>query len=260
MTALRKTAPSWRWWVLWLPDPGGCRKAVQRRQSPRCPRARISRSSRPLRQDLEAVRHPSDGGGREPGSSMRVLRQPGLAMVWQPRAMDPSSYEAGPLGIAEGGWLFLPGATVLGLEHPTGDEPRRDWASVGSSTSAEGCCARLRRPWIRVSWNRVQGRALEKGRAGAGRLRRWRSGAVADRYAESESSLLCRGRWRWRWGAKAGARTAEVSEGWLGRRLNWSRSCLPRPGQGSRSHHGGDSRRHRKRRAWNVDGEISAAS
>ena len=57
-----------------------------------------------LRDDLEAVRHPADGGGRawlEPDPAGRDRVAAGEAGRWT------VVYEAGELGIAAGGWLFF---------------------------------------------------------------------------------------------------------------------------------------------------------
>ena len=54
-----------------------------------------------LRQDQQAPRHPADGGGQ-----VRLVQQPELVRVSQPGSWL-FEYEAGPLGIAQDGWLFF---------------------------------------------------------------------------------------------------------------------------------------------------------
>ncbi len=66
--------------------------------------------------DLAATRHPSDGGGRafyDPGS-------PTVARAGE-RILLALTYEAGPLGIAEGGALFLEPSPFWGWDSPQTD-------------------------------------------------------------------------------------------------------------------------------------------
>jgi Protein of unknown function (DUF3604) len=89
-------------------------------------------TERSLVEDLTATRHPADGGGRaffDPGIPTRARAGEPIALAL--------TYEAGPLGIAEGGALFLQPSPFWGW-----DSPRTDIAdapgAAGVSTDAEG--------------------------------------------------------------------------------------------------------------------------
>jgi hypothetical protein len=139
-----------------------------------------------LRQDLEAVRHPSDGGGRAwiadgDDSSPEVMV--GSSGQWT------LLYEAGPLGIAEGGWLFFQAPPFWGWSTPQVLNQEGVGFSL-VSTAAEGVVLDARTVDQGLLGIEIQGRPLEEGERvqvvyGAGDL-----GAVADRFAESESAFF----------------------------------------------------------------------
>ena len=124
-----------------------------------------------LRQDLEAVRHPSDGGGSawivaEGASSHGVMAgSPGNGLF---------SYEAGPLGIAEGGRLFFQAPPFWGWSTPQVMNP--DGLGFSQvSTDAEGVVLEAQTVdqgllGIESSGSGSRGRG-----AGAGDLWCWRS-------------------------------------------------------------------------------------
>jgi len=136
-----------------------------------------------LRRDLEAVRHPSDGGGlaqleTEGETSARAtVSTPGRWSI---------SYQAGPLGIAEGGALFLQVAPFWGWSTPqVVDEGAPGFTEV--TTDAEGVTLVPRTLGPQLLGIEVTGRALLPGKRvrivyGAGV-----QGAIADRYAERGS-------------------------------------------------------------------------
>ncbi|MGB5177056.1 MAG: CehA/McbA family metallohydrolase, partial [Thermoanaerobaculia bacterium] len=139
-----------------------------------------------LRQDLEAVRHPSDGGGKAwiadgDASSLEVMA--GSPGQWT------LLYEAGPLGIAEGGWLFVQAPPFWGWSAPQVLNQEGVGFSL-VSTAAEGVVLDAQTVDQGLLGIEIQGRPLEEGERvqvvyGAGDL-----GAVADRFAESESAFF----------------------------------------------------------------------
>jgi hypothetical protein len=146
------------------------------------------RSPRPdllesLRQDLAAERHPSDGGGRawleaEDGTPAAAVA--GLPGRWT------IVYEAGPLGIAEGGMIFLQVSPFWGWSTPQTQWPR-SFGYTEVSTAAEGVELGAQTLGEQLLGIAVGGRALERGERvrivyGAGE-----EGAVADRFAEHRS-------------------------------------------------------------------------
>lgn len=136
-----------------------------------------------LKDDLRALRHPSDGAGSawldtDGGSSgAAVVSTPGRwALV----------YEAGPLGIAEGGTIFLQAPPFWGWSTPqTTEEHGYGFTTV--TTTAEGVILQPRTIAPELLAIEVTGRALATGERvrivyGAGPR-----GAIADRYAERAS-------------------------------------------------------------------------
>ncbi len=184
MTVLRQ-AESWRWWVLSCLILVACGRAREETEPSMSPRPHLE-IVEALRQDLEAVRHPSDGGGSawivdEGATSHGVMAgSPGQWTI---------SYEAGPLGIAEGGWLFFQAPPFWGWSTPQVMNP--DGLGFSQvSTDAEGVLLEAQTVDQGLLGIEVQGRALEEGEQvqviyGAGD-----SGAIADRFAESESSFF----------------------------------------------------------------------
>ncbi|MEE9562535.1 MAG: CehA/McbA family metallohydrolase [Thermoanaerobaculia bacterium] len=162
--------------------PLGCRwgREPTRDQSP---------SARPeivetLREDLALERHPSDGGGRawlEGGSG-----DPATAVTAGHTGRWSVVYETGPLGIAEGGWIFFQAPPFWHWSMPQGFDPEQLGFTL-VTTEAEGvelAPATIDQQLLAIE---VRGRALEPGEQvrivyGAGP-----TGALADRYAEHRS-------------------------------------------------------------------------
>jgi hypothetical protein len=136
-----------------------------------------------LRQDLAAKRHPSDGGGRawiesDPGDSASVSAGgPGRWTIL---------YEAGPLGVEDGGMIFLQVSPFWGWTTPqTFDEQAPGYTTV--TTDAPGVELLPATLGQQLMGIQVTGRPLRSGERvrivyGAGAL-----GASADRYAERGS-------------------------------------------------------------------------
>ena len=136
-----------------------------------------------LREDLAARRDPSDGGGRawietSPGT-------PTAATAHTPGRWD-IMYEAGPLGVAKGGMLFLQVSPFWGWSSPqvsNADAP----GFTEVSTAADGIELRPRVLEEFLLGIEIAGRALKAGERvrivyGAGP-----DGALADRFAEHDS-------------------------------------------------------------------------
>lgn len=141
-----------------------------------------------LRADLEASRHPSDGGGRAwlaspagkpDGSNPEV--------VAGSRARFEVIYEAGPLGVAEGGVVFLQVSPFWGW-----DTPQMDHADLPGftevTTEADGVELRAQ-GFGQLLAIEIAGRRLEEGERvrfafGAGSL-----GARVDRFADRRERL-----------------------------------------------------------------------
>jgi hypothetical protein len=136
-----------------------------------------------MREDLAAEQHPADGGGRAwlelaAGEEQWVVA--GTAGRWS------IIYEAGPLGVAEGGMVFLQVSPFWEWSTPQVSDPSYlGYTEV--STEAEGVelsAATLDHQLLGI---RLEGRALTEGERlrivyGAGA-----AGALADRFAEHES-------------------------------------------------------------------------
>jgi hypothetical protein len=156
--------------------------------APPPPAARLAPGARPdivaaLRDDLTAARHPADGGGRawleaDPDGLDRVAAgEPGRWTV---------VYEAGELGIAEGGWLFFQVPPHWGWSDPqpiSADAPGYTEVTTGAA-GVELAPATLDTGLLGI---RIGGRPLAAGERlrivyGAGAL-----GAHADRFAERRS-------------------------------------------------------------------------
>ncbi len=138
-----------------------------------------------LREDLAAERHPSDGGGRawleqEPDEPAAV--EAGAEGRWR------IVYEAGPLGIAEGGRLFLETSPFWGWSTPQVEDP----AGLGFTTAATDAAGVALEPTTlaeNLLGVAVRGRALQAGERvtliyGAGE-----PGAQADRFAERRERI-----------------------------------------------------------------------
>ena len=136
-----------------------------------------------LRDDLVAERHPADGGGRawlEEDLEGRDQVSAGEAGRWT------ILYEAGELGIAEGGWLFLQVPPHWGWSDPQAVAAEAaGYTEV--TTEAAGLTLEPATLDVGLLGIRVEGRALAAGERvrivyGAGP-----AGARADRFAERRS-------------------------------------------------------------------------
>jgi hypothetical protein len=133
--------------------------------------------------DRAAPRHPSDGGGR---AWLDWDEQPPLEASGLGRF--PIVYEAGPLGIAPGGALYLQVPPFWGWSHPQTVEPAAP-GYTEVSTQAEGVTLALETVDLQLLRIGIGGRALAEGERiamvyGAGPAQ-----ARVDRYAERSSRL-----------------------------------------------------------------------
>ena len=133
-----------------------------------------------LRDDLAAERHPADGGGRAWIEEGPLEVPAGSRQRWR------LIYEAGPLGIAEGGMLFFQAPPFWGWSTPQTVSPGFDGYTT-ISVSSPDVHLEPENFGQQLLGIRVGGRALLAGERvtldyGAGPAR-----ARADRYAESES-------------------------------------------------------------------------
>jgi hypothetical protein len=136
-----------------------------------------------LRNDLNARRHPADGGGQawldaEPG-------RPPVARAGMPGRWT-IVYEAGPLGVAAGGMVFLQVSPFWGWSTPQVTEPGAP-GYTEVTTAAAAVELKPRTLDQQLLGIEVAGRELREGEQiriiyGAGA-----AGAVADRYAERSS-------------------------------------------------------------------------
>ncbi len=170
-------------WVLALLLTAGCGgdegEAPARSVSPNAQPEIVSM----LRADLAAERHAADGGGRA-----WIERDPGAR---GPAVAGGSGrwtlvYEAGPLGIAEGGTVFFQVSPFWDWSTPQLDSPDAP-GFTEVSTQAEGLELSPTTPGQQLLAIGITGRGMKEGERvrivyGAGRLR-----ARVDRYAERES-------------------------------------------------------------------------
>jgi hypothetical protein len=136
-----------------------------------------------LRLDLAARRDPSDGGGRAwlesrpDRTTSATASTPGRWTI---------VYEAGPLGIAEGGGLYLQVSPFWGWSTPQVDMPEAlGYTSV--TTDARGVELKARTLGDGLLGVEVAGRGLEPGELVLITYGSGRAGALADRYAEHGS-------------------------------------------------------------------------
>lgn len=144
-----------------------------------------------LRQDLQAERHPSDGGGRA-----WLIESPGWAdeaTVGEPGRWT-IRFEAGPLGVAEGGVVYLQVSPYWGWSWPVPDDGRLPVEAMAGrlglttvTTDAEGVIPLARAVEQQLMAIVISGRELRPGEGltityGAGS-----AGARPDRFAEAES-------------------------------------------------------------------------
>lgn len=137
--------------------------------------------------DLETKRSPSDGGGRAwiEGQEGPDDRPEAVASS---RGRFPVVYEAGPLGVAEGGMVFLQVSPFWGWDTPQVVEPNGP-GFTEVSTEAEGVTLEPKTLGQQLLGIEIQGRALREGERlridyGAGEAQ-----AKVDRFAESDSKL-----------------------------------------------------------------------
>jgi hypothetical protein len=140
-----------------------------------------------LREDLEAERHPSDGGGRAWLERADTPGEPDPVPAGG-RARLTVVYEAGPHGIAEGGVLYLQTSPFWHWDTPQVDRPD-DPGYTRVETEAAGVTLEPESRGQNLVGIGIRGRALEAGERvritfGAGE-----SLAQVDRYAEAESRL-----------------------------------------------------------------------
>lgn len=154
--------------------------------SPYSPDAKVDTHAA-LEEDMATPRHPSDGGGRaffegwragDPRPAYPVSSHQRLAIV----------FEAGPLGIAAGGRIFLLTSPFWGW-----DRPQTEWPEgpgyTEVSTEAEGIEFGLESNGAQMLAIEILGRKLEAGERvrivyGAGP-----AGARVDRYAERDTPI-----------------------------------------------------------------------
>ena len=133
-----------------------------------------------LRRDQEAIRHPADGGGE-----VRFQDKPMTAIVSHPGRWT-FVYVAGPMGIAEDGWLYFQAPPFWGWSTPQVLSPEGlGYTTV--RTTGEGLTLSPITVDQQLLGIQVQGRDLVVGEEivvdyGAGSR-----GALADRFAESRS-------------------------------------------------------------------------
>jgi len=145
------------------------------------PRARVE-TAEALRRDLEAPRHPADGGGRA-----WLERGPERLEVDQAASFE-ILYEAGELGIAVGGALYFQGCPFWGWSPPQVAAPGRPGHTTAVS-ELDGVALEARAVDRGLVAFVVSGRALAAGERvrvtyGAGE-----AGARAGRYADRAARL-----------------------------------------------------------------------
>ena len=182
---MRNRGMTW-WLMLVIPWIGGCRSTD--RSTHEVDGESVSPSARleiveALRQDREAERHVSDGGG-----SVRFESEP-LPVVAGDTGTWSFIYRAGPEGIAADGWLFFQAPPFWGWSTPQTVLEDRPGYTVVETTAADLSLepATIDQQLLAV---RIRGRAMAEGEEirlvyGAGE-----HGAVADRYAESRSCFF----------------------------------------------------------------------
>lgn len=138
-----------------------------------------------LREDLDTPRHPADGGGRawlEAEPSAPAEARAGTPGRWT------IVFEAGPLGVANGGMVYLQVSPFWGWSSPQVTEPEEP-GYTEVSTNAPGVTLQATTLDQQLLGIAITGHALEQGQQvrmvyGAGS-----AGATADRFAERASSF-----------------------------------------------------------------------
>lgn len=132
-----------------------------------------------LQEDLAAERHPADGGGRA------RLVSGGDGVAGEPGTWE-LVYEAGPMGIDEGGWLFLQVSPFWGWSTPQVESP--DLAGYTEvATTASGVTLEPQTLDAQLLGIRIAGHRLEPGEQVTLRYGAGRAGAVADRFSDAHS-------------------------------------------------------------------------
>lgn len=140
-----------------------------------------------MERDLAASPHPSDGGGSVTLLSARPLAGPGPLIVAEP-ARFAIRYTAGPLGVSEGGTVFLLASPFWDWSPPQMQRPDLP-GYTEVSTGADGVEIELAGAFESVVAVVIRGRALAPGETidfvyGAGER-----GAIVDRYAERGAEI-----------------------------------------------------------------------
>ncbi len=134
---------------------------------------------RMLAEDLATPRHPSDGGGaaRLVEGTPAVAGRPGTWTL---------AFTAGPLGIAEGGMVFLQVSPFWGWSSPQAEDPLAP-GFTEVATPASGVVLEAETFGSQLLGVRIRGRALAPGEEVRFRYGAGPAGALADRYAEGAS-------------------------------------------------------------------------
>jgi hypothetical protein len=138
-----------------------------------------------LRLDLETPRHPADGGGRAWLDESGTTPAPIAAGS---RARFTVVFEAGPLGVADGGMVFLQASPFWGWSTPQTLDPSLHGYTV-VETDAEGVVLEAETLATQLLGVRITGRSLEPGERLTFVYGDGPAGARVDTYAEAESRI-----------------------------------------------------------------------
>ena len=163
------------WWVALLACGDGPGAAPPPPEPSPFPATAKVQTYEQLRDDLRAVRHPSDGGGRawlEEGTAVAA----GEVGTWV------FGFEVGPLGVAEGGRIYFQAPPFWGWSTPQVETPQRPgFVEISTDVSAKLSASTIDQQLMSLA---VQGGSLSAGDqvflAYTGR---------ADRFAEREESF-----------------------------------------------------------------------
>lgn len=152
----------------------------------RSPDARVS-THRMLEADLQTEFDPADGGGEVELVRAEPLGGPGPLVAGQPARIE-LRYTAGPLGVAEGGTIFLQPSPFWDWSSPQTEWP--DAPGYTEITTQAAGVELVRGPplegMVAVT---IAGRALAAGEQLAIVYGAGESGALVDRYAEREAEI-----------------------------------------------------------------------
>ncbi len=138
-----------------------------------------------LRDDLRSERHPADGGGRAwllPAPASDVPARAGVPGRWT------LAYEAGPLGVAEGGAIYLQVSPFWGWSPPQTLAPEAP-GFTRVTTDAPDLHLETSTPDAQLLAVEVRGRALAAGERIQITYGEGPAGARADRFAEEASAF-----------------------------------------------------------------------